>query len=184
MLRVLGLDPGFANLGWCVVELYPEGKARALSAGVFRTQKEAKKLNVYASHDDIRRSREIARALAELIDGFNVSAICAESMSFPRNSSAAAKIALSWGVITAHADLHALPIVALSPQAIKLAVARNKAASKEDVAKGVRAQMAGIAVELKHVPASKQEHPYDAAASVLAARDSDVIRSLLQAYRG
>jgi len=180
---VLGLDPGFANLGWCVAELHPEGGPRALSVGVFCTEKAAKKANLYASHDDIRRSREIAGALAEIINGFSISALCAESMSFPRSSSVAAKMALSWGVIAAHADRFRLPIVALSPQSIKLAVARNKAASKDDVAKGVRGRMSGIDIELRHVIPSKREHPFDAAASIIAAQDSDVIRSMQQAYR-
>jgi Holliday junction resolvasome RuvABC endonuclease subunit len=183
-LRVMGIDPGFANFGWAVVELCATKGPHVALAGVIRTEKEAKKQNTYAAHDNIRRAREIASTLGELIEAFEVRALCVESMSFPRNASVAAQMAMSWGVIATYADRFRLPIVSISPQAIKLAVAASKSASKDDVARGVTARMTGVSKEVAHVPESKREHCYDAAASVLAARESDVICTLLQAYRG
>jgi len=181
-LRVIGIDPGFANFGWAVVDLF-DVQPRAVLAGLISTEKADKKQNTYAAHDNVRRAREIAALLRELIEAFTPLALCLEAMSFPRSSSVAAKMAMSWGVIAAQAERFSLPIVSISPQAIKLAVASNKSASKEDVARGVAARMSGIDVEVARVPRGKREHCYDAAASVLAARDSDVLRTLLQTCR-
>lgn len=181
-VRVLGVDPGFANLGWCVAELAPPhgGTARCLHAGVLITEKSAKKNNVHSVHDNIRRTQEIARFLAEIAEGFSVKAICAESMSFPPNASVAAQMAMAWGVLAAYAEWKAIPMVASTPQQVKLAVAQSKSASKDEVAAGVRGRMSGIAMELMGLAPSKHEHAYDAAASILAANDSDVLRTLRQ----
>lgn len=182
-IRVIGIDPGFANFGWAVVTLSQLRGPRAEMAGVICTEKASKKQNTYATDDNIRRAREISRFMSELIEAFEVRALCAESMSFPRNASVASKMAMSWGVIAAQADRFQLPVVSMSPQAIKLGVAASKTATKDDVARGVTARLEAIAFSLRDVAPSKREHGYDAAASVLAARDSDVLRTLLQACR-
>ena len=47
MSVVLGLDPGFACIGYAVVELPPKGGERLLSMGAFRTEKTSKKQKVF-----------------------------------------------------------------------------------------------------------------------------------------
>lgn len=176
-LRLLGLDPGFANIGWAVLELGPTNKL--VACGVFRTEKSDKKRQVGASDDNLRRSREITAEFQRLIERFSVSAICAESMSFPRNASAAAKVAMCWGIVGALTHLRQLPLVQASPQEIKKQLCGRKDASKEDIAAAVRKQYPDITSLLEDVTASAQEHAFDAAASILAALEtSEVIRVL------
>jgi crossover junction endodeoxyribonuclease RuvC len=179
---VLGVDPGLSSLGYAIVDLKADS---VVSLGVVRTKKSDKKRKVLASDDNLRRAREVHKALlaamgaTEPLNGdFDVAAICVESMSFPRNSSTAAKIALSWGILASIAEQFGLPIVQASPQEIKKKLCGHADASKEEVEANVRAMYAlradcGL---LRDVPKSLREHAWDALSAVAACQDSDVIR--------
>jgi crossover junction endodeoxyribonuclease RuvC len=177
---VLGLDPGFASLGWCACSV-TAGSVRAVAAGVLRTKKSAAKHGVYASDDNLTRARFIYSAFDAIVVAFQPAALCAESMSFPRNASAAAKVAMSWGVIAAVAEAHALPVLQASPQAVKLALCGKKDASKEEVQAALRVRIGDLDPLLLNVPKGQHEHPYDAGAVVVACGASDVMRLLVRA---
>jgi crossover junction endodeoxyribonuclease RuvC len=185
-LLVVGLDPGFASLGYAVVELLPLPAAgeRVVDMGVIRTQKSDAKRNTLAADDNIRRAREIFRELRDLIkrhatQGDHLVAVCAEAMSFPRNASAASKVALAWGVVAAILERAGLPLAQASPQQVKKAVCGRKDASKEDIQAALISKyqfdpkaMSGM----EHVGATLREHPFDALASVVCCLDSEVLR--------
>jgi crossover junction endodeoxyribonuclease RuvC len=180
-IPILGIDPGFANCGYAVVLLTPDGALKPMNMGVFNTDKSTAKRNVLASDDNVRRAREISRFLRDLLrNGPHglVRAVCAETMSFPRNASTSAKMALCWGVTASLAEEFDLPVLQASPQQLKLAVAGDKSASKEDVKKALEKQF-GRQVLTKlceETTASKQEHLFDALGAVVACRDSEVLR--------
>jgi len=185
-LIVLGLDPGFSALGYALVNLYTK---KLVSLGVVRTKKSDKKRRVLASDDNLRRSREIHRELMNLLgehdddrlmgcghyDGTNCVAVCAEAMSFPRNSSAAAKVAMSWGIIASVADRFGLPVVQASPQEIKKKLCGRKDASKEDIEAAVKKLYRADDSWLKNVPDSLHEHAWDALSAIAGCADSDVL---------
>lgn len=180
MSTVLGLDPGFANIGWAKVLLTDTGEV-PFRMGVFRTEKSAKKLTVFASEDNVRRAREIYIQLRDLaLNGEEgpVRAICAETMSFPRNASTAAKMSLCWGVIAAFSAQFNIPVVQASPQQLKKNVAGSKTSDKEEVqaALEVRYGKALLHKVCRGVPTSMLEHPYDALGAVVATLDSELIR--------
>lgn len=180
MSTVLGLDPGFACIGYAVVNLLPT-EEKILNMGVLRTEKSNKKLKVFASDDNVRRAREIYTFLRDLAqDGpcGPISAICAETMSFPRSSSVAAKMAMCWGVVAALSEQFNIPVVQSSPQQLKKNVAGSMKAAKEDVQKAlkVRYGKARLDEHCREVPASMLEHPYDALGAVVATLDSELIR--------
>lgn len=169
---VLGIDPGFASMGVAVVDVTEHGVG-VITLDVIRTQKDDRKRRTLASDDNVRRAREIAGRLFEA----HIGAICAEAMSFPRNSSAAAKMALSWGVICALAQVRDVPIVQASPQQIKQAVTGSKTASKLDVEAALLKRYGNQIEQLvAHLPDSQHEHAFDALAAVVACLDSDVLR--------
>lgn len=180
---VLGVDPGFASVGWSVLKLLPSGE-ELVEMGVIRTEKSAAKRNVRASEDNLERAKEIAAAFQTLIDKYRVQLICAETMSYPRNSSAAAKMAMCWGVLAALAHQYGIPIAQATPQEVKKAVTGRKDSSKEEVQEAVRSLFPVLqGGEAKHggpyilraVPRSLWEHPYDATAAVVACRQSEVL---------
>lgn len=171
---VLGLDPGFANLGYSIMEVASWGQ-KIHDAGVFQTEKSDKKRKVLAADDNFRRGREVAKFLNDLADKWNVSALCAESMSFPRNASAAAKMAITWGVIASIAERRRLAVVQASPQEIKLALCGNKAASKEDIQVAVEKSYPVLPL-LGGTARSYHEHAYDSVAAIVTGLDSEVMR--------
>lgn len=169
---VLGIDPGFASIGYAVVRL---GQTLdVVRAGVIRTQKSSAKRNVRASEDNLERAKEIAEEIQGLLRDFDVKLVCAETMSYPRNSAAAAKMAMCWGVIAAVAHQHGLPVAQATPQEVKKSVTGKKDASKEDVQKAVVALFPPIVGLLDDTPRSLWEHPYDALAAINACASSEV----------
>lgn len=170
---VLGLDPGFASIGYTVYKLgTPDEVVRM---GLIRTEKSSAKRNVRASEDNLERARTIAEELQALLKEFDIRLICAETMSFPRNSSAAAKMAMCWGVMAALSLQHSIPVAQATPQEVKKAVTGQKDASKEDVQAALKKRWALEAL-VEEIPPSKQEHPFDALAVVIACSGSEVFR--------
>jgi Holliday junction resolvasome RuvABC endonuclease subunit len=90
-MNVLGIDPGFANVGYAVVNIQANYD-QVLAMGLIRTEKANKKAKTRASEDNLVRAKEIAAELVTLIDRHHISIICAETMSYPRNAAAAAPI--------------------------------------------------------------------------------------------
>ena len=175
---VLGIDPGFASSGYAVVGLLPEKEVVCLM-GVIRTEKSDAKRAVLASDDNLRRARSIYNELERLCGVCGVvRVICAESMSFPRNASAAAKVAMCWGLIAALSQARGIPIVQVTPKQLKKALCQDGSASKEQVQEALRMRYNPQVLDdhLARVPRGQEEHPYDALAAVVACLDSDPIR--------
>lgn len=182
---VLGLDPGFASLGWALVEITSQDE-RILHVGTIRTAKA--RTRVLVTDDLHRRGQELARALAALLESYpTVGAICAESWSQPRNASAAAKVARAWGVIDALAEARALPLLSASPQAIKKAMTGKASASKEEVIAALDALLDGgmeAALVAGKVNKGQREHAADAVGAVVACLDHPHLRLARMAHEG
>lgn len=178
MNLILGLDPGFANIGFAMTST---SGSEVKAIGLISTEKSNKKQKVRASDDNALRTREIVRALNMLKVYGNIVAICAESMSFPRSSSVSAKMALSWGAIIAFAVLNSeIPIVQSTPQEIKRAVCGKKSASKEEVQAALVARYRDqyLVEKLDGIAHSMHEHPFDALGSIVAGFESDTLQLL------
>jgi Holliday junction resolvasome RuvABC endonuclease subunit len=191
-VTVLGLDPGFSTVGWALVQLFPK-EEKVVAMGLLRTEKSAKVRTVRASDDNLRRAGELSKALRALVgeNGTQVTAVCAETMSFPRNAGSAAKMSLGWGVIACLATLAEVPVFQASPAEIKKVMGlaglvtgkteaermKAKALSKKEVQKRLRERYGEHLNDLvKGIPASLQEHPYDALAAVVACLDAEGLK--------
>jgi len=170
---MLGIDPGFANIGIGVVKV-TKSSYTVLATDVLRTKKADKKVKVYVADDNVRRLREGISSLIAIIDEHNITAICAEAMSFPRNASAAGKMALFWGGMIAVAHERDLPLYSATPQQMKFELCRDKKATKDDMAAAVIARVQGV-IPMK-LAKTKQEHAYDAIAAVFTCMESDELR--------
>lgn len=177
---VLGIDPGLANMGVALVSIgATEAEDRVERLMIFRTEKSDKKKGILAAADMMERGRLISGSLKTVFRDFPgaIKAVCTESFSPPRNASAAAKIALSFGVLLAVLD--DLPLLQVSPQDLKKKVAQSKTASKEDVQKALDERFSGVPAALlcdKRIANSYREHAYDALGAVVGCLDSDLIR--------
>jgi crossover junction endodeoxyribonuclease RuvC len=177
---VLGIDPGFAELGYAAVEIKSLGVPLVLCMGVIRTEKSDKKLRVLSSDDNMRRAREIHKELRDIVQTMRPKALCVESKSFPRNAASSAKIAMCWGVMAALSNDFDLPVIQVSPKAMKKAVDGTATATKEDVAEALNQRfgrdLAKECLECKKIPRSLYEHAFDALGVVVASLDSEILR--------
>lgn len=181
-MKVLGLDVGFAAFGYAVVAFDPD-RDRIVELGVIRTEKATKKTDLNASEDNTQRGRLIFRALSSLVEKHGPVAVAVERQSWPRNASATAKVGIAWGALCALLETFDLPDVSASPQDVKKAVAGNKKASKEEVISSVELYFDHLGWDW---PKQKTlwEHPADAAATVIATRDSPLIMGLRKVFEG
>ena len=182
-MNILGIDIGFAKLGWAVVRLEKDAE-HVLDAGLIKTRKD--KRTVLQTYDNARRVREISRDLRDVFDRNEITAISAESMSWPRSSSNCAKIGMGWGVLLSLAEGRDIPVVFVSPQDLKEKLTGKRSASKQEVQDALFA-LPGFNLE-GHFKAMKLargqwEHPVDAAAAVVATLQTDMIRAMVGARR-
>lgn len=174
---ILGVDPGFASFGVAVVQLLLPKDEVIRMADVIRTQKVAKKQNVKAADDNSRRAQELAVNLRGLIEHWKPTVVAAEAMSFPRNASAAAKVAMAWGVLATLCATYQLPLVQATPQEIKKTLCKSKAASKEEVQIELETRYPQQFSQFTQaIPRGQWEHGFDAAGAAISCLDSEVVR--------
>jgi Holliday junction resolvasome RuvABC endonuclease subunit len=189
---VLGVDPGLRHFGWAMVALTGSTE-QVYGMGVIKTVKSDNKRGLLVADDNVRCAREVATVLRSLTKfKGGIKAFCAEAMSAPRNASAAAKMAMTWGIVACLAEEKDIPIVQASPQELKKKVCDNKSASKEEVQKALTDRYGmfvtgrpvlplSLMLEpqaplLSDVPGGQHEHAWDALAAVVAGLDSEVVR--------
>lgn len=178
-VNILGIDPGFASIGLAVVSIgATDSVVKALK--LVKTEKASKKAGTYVSDDNVKRTQEITRALVSVLRDNDIKVICAEAMSFPRNSSAAAKMSLCWGALAATAEMLNIPIIQVSPQQAKVALCGRKDASKEDVQQALkdRFRVQNLDTLACDIPKSQREHPFDGLCAAVACNESQLIKML------
>lgn len=191
-----GFDPGLARSGAAVVRLGALAREdELLELRVWTTEKSNRKQGVLASADNMRRAFEVAENMSALFTEWNGTAgrsirvACAESMSFPRNSSVSAQIALFWGVLACAQSRLRFPLVQAGPQEIRRALGLTKGASKPEVhaqlferygrVKVHQALARAMAAHPGTTEKQREElslHALDALAAVAASDGAEVVR--------
>jgi len=174
--RVLGIDPGFAAVGVAVLELGSSpARDRLVDLHLLTTTKATKTRGVRASDDNLLRARILSRDLGALMDKHQVRLVCAETMSFPRSASVAAKMAMCWGVLASLTEARSIPLAQATPKEIKDSLCGRKDASKDDIQSALRLLFPDrLDVCLEGIVASKREHPCDALAAIRACQAGEV----------
>lgn len=162
MRVVLGIDGGLAHLGWAVARIIVPGGPYVDAGGVIETVKNGE-VTVADSHTE--RALELHAALLEVVQKHRPHEICAEAFSPPRDSRNACMLAWSWGVITALAGFHGIPIRAKSPRPLKKALTGDDCAKKPAM---IEAAQAKYPESKKLFPARSDlhEHFADAIAAI------------------
>jgi crossover junction endodeoxyribonuclease RuvC len=171
-MKVLGIDPGFSSMGWAIADV-DAGVVRVELIGVFRTEKDTKRTNTRSSEDNIRRAGMLYDCLCATIKCNNVKVIATETMSWPRNAGVVAKMGVAWGVIAAASRQYGVPITQASPMVLKRAVTGNGKASKEEMIAAIRTRYPDLKWPNQE---TLQEHAADAAGSIIACMDSELMR--------
>lgn len=172
---IVGLDPGFANLGWSVMTWRGE-KLEVVDFGCWHTVKATKKAHVLATEDNLQRCQELAGKLRQFWSDYKVAAVCSEAMSFPRSASVAAKMALVWGVIADITYSTNTPIVSPTPQRIKKALCGAGNTGKADVQEAVCKLYPESRARIEAMLVKDREHAVDSLAAIIASKDSEVLK--------
>ena len=128
---VIGIDPGYAIVGYGIVEELA-GKCRRLTSGCIMTEKS---LEIPA------RLEIIYNDLFKLIKEYQPDALIMEKVFFNKNVNTAIKTGEGRGVIMLAASINGLPVFEFTPLQIKQTVAGFGRASKEQVEKMVMLQL-------------------------------------------
>ena len=129
-MRILGIDPGLARVGYGVIDT-SNGQQKMLDCGIIRT-------NPGNSEGD--RMVEIARDLRQLIRSWKPQLASVEKFFFYRSSSTIS-VVQARGVIMMTLARFQVPVVEFPPMQIKLALAGSGHAEKDEVLEAVMREL-------------------------------------------
>ncbi len=134
---ILGIDPGYAIVGWGVLN-YQNNHFQVLDYGAITTE---------ASMDMYQRFKVIHEDLNRIIELYKPEAMAIEELFFNSNRTTAINVAQARGVLLLSALNHDVPIFEYTPLQVKQAVAGYGRAEKQQVQ-----QMTKILLNLSSVP--------------------------------
>ncbi len=160
-MRILGIDPGYAIVGWGVVE-YRSNHFQTVGYGAITTN---------AGVEFTRRLEEIYDDMTALIERYRPDAMSVEKLFFNTNTTTAIMVAEARGCILLAARKAGLPVYEYTPLQVKQAVTGYGRAEKKQIQ-----EMTRILLNLEKVP--KPDDTADALA--LAVCHCHSANSLLQ----
>ena len=125
-MRIIGIDPGLARVGYGIIEEI-EGEKIMLDCGIIETK---------STQKEEKRLLEISNDLSSIINKWNPNAAAVEKFFFYR-SSTTISVVQARGVIIMTLGKHNLPIQEFPPMQIKLAVTDYGHSDKDEVLKSV-----------------------------------------------
>jgi crossover junction endodeoxyribonuclease RuvC len=147
-LRILGIDPGLARVGYGVIDTSGGGQ-RMLDCGILRTE---------AGRSEGERMVEIAGDLRQLIRRWRPQLAAVEKFFFYRSSTTIA-VVQARGVVLMTLARFSIPVVEFPPMQIKQALAGNGHAEKDEV----------LAAVMRELDLTEPPRPDDAADALAVA---------------
>ncbi len=127
-VKILAIDPGYDRCGVAIVS-EESGKPLIDFSTCITSNK---------TDEHYLRLASIVTELEQIIQKYKPTHLAIETLFFSVNKKTAIKVAEARGAILALAGVQKLPLIELSPQAIKIAMTGSGNASKEQVQKMVR----------------------------------------------
>ena len=122
-MKILGIDPGLAIVGWGVVE-HRGMQFRTVAYGSLQTP---------AKTRTEERLHSIFKGMQELLDTYRPDAIAVEELFFNTNITTGIRVAEARGVILLAAEMASVPIFEYTPLQVKQAVVGYGRAEKRQV---------------------------------------------------
>jgi len=136
-MKVLGIDPGVARLGWGIVS-EKSGSYQAQAYGCLITKK-----GILPE----KRLEFLFNNLTKLINKHNPEEMAVEDLFFAANAKTALQVGQARGIILLAAALKKLPLTSYTPLKIKMAIVGYGRADKGQVQK-----MVGSILKLQNMP--------------------------------
>lgn len=125
---ILGIDPGIRRCGWGAIS-YRNRKPTVISFGFVETLK---------SRSRAECLRDIYENLSKIFAHIKPDLVAVEELFFAKNQTTAMSVAEARGVVLLLAAQHRIPVEAISPGTVKMAVSGYGRAGKVQVTKMVR----------------------------------------------
>lgn len=138
-MRILGIDPGYATIGYGIVDRREDGRFEYINAGAINTPKEESVPVRLAMLDE---------ALVELIKEYRPDCIAVEELFFNTNITTGIKVAQARGVILLAAIKHCGLLYEYTPLQVKMALTGTGTAEKKQIQYMVKAIL-GLKTEPK-----------------------------------
>lgn len=122
-MRILGIDPGYATVGYGVIDT-ARSKHAFVDCGAIETA---------AGERIERRLKQIADSLKLLIERFSPDAVAVEELFFYSNQTTGINVAQARGVLLYTCEVAGLPIFEYTPMQVKSAVVGYGRAEKRQV---------------------------------------------------
>ena len=150
--RIIGVDPGLASTGWGVLE-FSRGRLRYIAHGCIETRAE-----------DSRGERLVIiyESILNVLKTYKPDESAMETLYFGKNISSAMTVAEARGVLLFALSAQGLPVMELTPNAIKKAVVGVTRAEKSQIQEMVR-----LLLGLSEIP--KPDHAADALGAAICA---------------
>lgn len=160
-MKIIGIDPGYAIVGWGIVE-YHNTRFQTLAYGAITTK---------AKTPFPQRLETIYREATEILETYHPDVMSIEKLYFTNNKTTGIDVAQARGVLQLCAQQHKMPIYEYTPMQVKQAVVGYGKAVKSQVM-----EMTRILLHLSTLP-----RPDDTAdALALAITHAHTASSLLQ----
>lgn len=127
-LRILGIDPGLARLGWAILET-TGSKPVLIGCGCLETAPQ---------QPDGPRLRELAERLRGIVAEYRPQRAAMEKLYFSKNVTTAMSVGQARGVAALIVAEAGLPLLELSPTSIKQSVTGDGRADKRQMGKMVQ----------------------------------------------
>ncbi|MBQ7452757.1 MAG: crossover junction endodeoxyribonuclease RuvC [Clostridia bacterium] len=161
---ILGIDPGYAIVGWGVIEKLNNGKCRVIDYGSIDTDKDM---------SFPERLYKIKMGTKSLLNAFNPDVLAIEELFFNTNITTAIKVAQARGLIVEEAFEKGVQIFEYTPLQIKQGLTGYGRAEKKQIQ-----YMTKVLLNLKSVP--KPDDTADALAVALThAQTNNFLKSNL-----
>jgi len=157
----LGIDPGYADMGFGLVER-GNGKNICRAYGSIQTTKEL---------SAGERLLEVYDGLADIIERYRPERAAVEKLYFAKNAKTALRVAEARGVILLCLQKLGVPYVEMDPVQVKAAVCGHGRAAKPEMQKMVR-----MLLNLKEIP--KPDDAADALALAIALSNSRILANI------
>lgn len=175
-MNLLAIDVGFAATGWVVAAIKGNGDYVIINSGTVITEPPKGKTSVRVADCDIERAAMIYRGILCVVERDKIAGIAIELPSGGAQGARANRaMGIATGIAAAIVAASKLPCEYVTPNAVKMALVGNRAASKDQMMKAATERHTYYAW-----PSTKRllEHQSDAVGVVEAIKHGQLYRML------
>lgn len=176
---IAGIDGGLAKLGLAVIDVDRYGTIAALGCDAFESEPLAKKMQIEAAHDYMRRARDLEKWLAYRLDVYRPAIVALESISFTKSYKAALAMGVGLGVVAAELERRKLPVVGTLPKVIRKHLHPSGKEERAHVA--AKERCSALLEPLAKIKSSMVVHVLDALCVALWGESTNVARACIAA---